>query len=193
MNKEPYQKFKEWFDKESALTKVRIKTACCLSTIGIDGYPNARFVSLKDITKEGFIVTGTTSSKKGIEIETNSKVALTFWWTETEKQIRIQGDAQRISDKQADRYFKARNKESQIVSVIFRQGEEADNYASLKEDFELSKSALNNKTITRPKNWHGYIIKPKRIEFFEFMPDRFSKRLLYELKEGGWSEKIIIP
>src|SRR5699024_11464413 len=112
MNKEPYQKFKEWFDKESALTKVRIKTACCLSTIGIDGYPNARFVSLKDITREGFIVTGTTSSKKGIEIETNNKVALTFWWTETEKQIRIQGDAQRISDKHAERYFKAQDRKS---------------------------------------------------------------------------------
>src|SRR5690625_4291503 len=113
MNNEHLQKFSEWFDEESKRSKVRIKTACCLSTVGMDGFPNVRFVSVKDVSDEGFIITGTVSSKKGVEIELENKVALTFWWTETEKQIRIQGKAEKISDQQADYYFSKRNKESQ--------------------------------------------------------------------------------
>lgn len=193
MNNEHIQKFEEWFNKELKLTKVRIKTACCLSTIGTDGFPNARFISLKDVTDEGFIITGSISSKKGIEIESENKVALTFWWTETEKQIRIQGKAEKITDELADHYFSKRNRESQIVSAIFKQGEKAKDYPSLKEEFERAKFKLSNKIINRPQNWNGYLIKPERIEFFEFMPNRFNKRTLFELKNNHWTKKIIKP
>lgn len=193
MNNEHIQKFSEWFDEESKRSKVRIKTACCLSTVGMDGFPNARFVSLKDVSDEGFIITGTVSSKKGVEIELENKVALTFWWTETEKQIRIQGKAEKISDQQADYYFSKRNKESQIVSYLFKQGKKTKDYQSLKEKFELAKTELSSQIIERPENWSGYLIKPERIEFFEFMPNRFSKRILFELKNNQWIKSVIQP
>lgn len=193
MNNEHIQKFSEWFDEESKRSKVRIKTACCLSTVGMDGFPNVRFVSLKDVSDEGFIITGTVSSKKGVEIELENKVALTFWWTETEKQIRIQGKAEKISDQQADYYFSKRNKESQIVSYLFKQGEKTKDYQSLKEKFELAKTELSSQIIERPENWSGYLIKPERIEFFEFMPNRFSKRILFELKNNQWIKSVIQP
>ena len=75
----PIEYFNKWFNEELQLTKVRIPTACCLSTIGTDDYPNARFVSLKGIINNSFIVTGPVTSRKGIEINRSSKVALTFW------------------------------------------------------------------------------------------------------------------
>ena len=89
METTPIEIFTKWFDEELTLIKVNNPTACWLSTIGTDNYPNARFVSLKGIVKNTFILTGTVSSKKGIEINETNKVALSFWWTETERQIRI--------------------------------------------------------------------------------------------------------
>jgi len=87
MRQTPIEIFTRWFKEELKLTKVRIPTASCLSTVGQDNYPNARFVSLKEIVESNFIVTGTLTSRKGFEINETNKVALTFWWTETERQI----------------------------------------------------------------------------------------------------------
>src|SRR5215217_8011137 len=109
----PFQLFKDWYGLELQLAKVRIPSACCLSTSGLDGYPNARFVSLKDVVDNTFIVTGPMSSRKGNEIDRSNKVALTFWWTETERQVRIQGEAKKISAQLADKYFFERSRNSQ--------------------------------------------------------------------------------
>jgi pyridoxamine 5'-phosphate oxidase len=112
------ENFNTWFNEELKLTKASIPTACCLSTIGTDGFPNARFVSLKAVMGETFIVTGTLASRKGTEINKTNKVALTFWWPETARQVRIQGSAAQISDKLADQFFAERNRDSQIVSIV---------------------------------------------------------------------------
>lgn len=88
----PFSKFEEWYKEELFKTSVSIPSACCLSTTGLDGYPNARFVSLKSLIDESFVFTGSSDSRKGLELETIPKAALTFWWTETERQVRIQGD-----------------------------------------------------------------------------------------------------
>lgn len=126
MTDTPIEHFNKWFKEELNLTKVRIPTACCLSTIGTDDFPNARFVSLKDVVENNFVVTGSLTSRKGIEINTTNKVALTFWWTETERQVRIQGNVTKISEQLADKYFTERNRDSQIVSIVSEQGQEID-------------------------------------------------------------------
>jgi pyridoxamine 5'-phosphate oxidase len=77
--KQPIQLFSKWFDEELKLSKVQIPTAVCLSTIGIDNFPNARFVSFKELIDNSFVITGPLNSRKGIEIENNNSVALTFW------------------------------------------------------------------------------------------------------------------
>ncbi len=132
----PIEHFNRFLKEELTLTAVRISMACCLSTIGIDNYPSVRFVSQKDIVKVKFIITGTFSSRKGVELETTNKVALTFWWTETERQVRIQGDATIISDQLAVRYFAERSKDTQIVIIISEQGQEVSNMDLLNKRFQ---------------------------------------------------------
>jgi pyridoxamine 5'-phosphate oxidase len=180
------EQFNKWFQEEQRLTKVRIPTACCLSTIGIDGFPNARFVSLKDVIDNQFIVTGPVTSRKGIEISNTNKVALTFWWTETERQVRIQGNAKEIPEQLADKYFSERNRDSQIVSIVSEQGKEIDDLEMLTNKYETVEAEFSNKLLTRPANWGGYSIEPIRIEFLEFKPTRFHYRKLYELVKGEW-------
>lgn len=189
--KNPIDLFSKWFNEELKLSKVRIPTAVCLSTIGIDDFPNARFVSFKELVDDSFVITGPLNSKKGIEIENNDKVALTFWWTQTERQIRIQGMATKIPEQLANKYFDERNVNSQAVSSICEQGKEIDNLEQL-EKRVMGKVSEKTK-ITRPENWGGFAIKPTRIEFMEFKKTRFHDRKLYEIENDKWNLKQIQP
>lgn len=189
--KQPFQLFSEWFEEELTLTTASITTTVCLSTIGLDGFPNARFVSFKEIIDNSFIITGSLNSRKGFEIEKHNKVALTFWWPETERQIRVQGEASKITEQLADLYFYKRSAHSQAVSAICEQGNVVDDIKSLEEI--VFKKALEETTIKRPKNWGGISIQPIRIEFMQFKKSRFHNRKLYEIENGIWSYKQLQP
>lgn len=193
METNPINIFNQWLDEELNLTKVNIPTACCLSTIGIDSYPNSRFVSLKEVLENKFIVTGTLTSRKGIEISEINKVALTFWWTETERQIRIQGNATQITHKLADKYFSERNRDSQIVSIISNQGQQLKDINTLNKKYQEAEATFSNQLLKRPENWGGYSIEPIRIEFLEFKPTRFHDRKLYQLTNGQWIKTELQP
>lgn len=189
----PIEVFKNWFNEELKLTKARIPRACCLSTIGTDNFPNARFVSLKGILENKFIVTGTTSSRKGIEINLTDKVALTFWWTETERQVRVQGNATTLNAELANKYFAERSRDSQMVSIASNQGQKLIDIDVINKKYRDIETIFSNQPLTRPNNWGGYLITPIRIEFLEFKPTRFHNRKLFELTNGQWTETDLQP
>ncbi len=193
METTPIEIFTKWYDEELKLTKVNIPSACCLSTIGTDNYPNARFVSLKGILENKFIVTGNISSRKGLEINETNRVALTFWWTETERQIRIQGNATAMSKTLADKYFFERNRDSQIVSIVSEQGQKLDDKEILNIKYQEVEKDFSNQILVRPENWGGYLIEAIRIEFLEFKPTRFHDRKLYQLTNEQWTRTELQP
>lgn len=187
----PIDLFTNWFNEEMKLSKLSVPTAVCLSTIGTDNFPNARFISFKEIVDNCFIITGTFNSRKGIEIERNNKVALTFWWTETERQVRIQGTATKIANLLADKYFSDRDLSSQIISSISEQGKPIENLKLLED--RILEASLTNTKIQKPENWGGYSIDPIRIEFMEFKKSRFHNRKCFELENEKWTTKQIQP
>lgn len=189
----PLLLFEKWFSEEKELSKLKLPTACCLSTIGLDGYPNSRFVSLKEIANDSFVITGPLDSRKGSEIENSPKAALSFWWISTERQIRIQGDVSKISKPNAKIYFEQRNRDSKIVSTVFEQGKRIQSIAHLQNQFEEQKEELEHKEINCPENWGGICIKPIRIEFMEFKKSRLHERTLYELVNRDWKTTILQP
>ena len=189
----PIEKFQNWYKEETEKSTVRIPSACCLTSIGIDGYPNSRFVSLKEVLDDKFVITGPLNSKKGIELLNNPKASLAFWWIETERQVRIQGNSIQIENELADKHFKRRNKESQIVSQICEQGTEIENLKELITQFENKKMEYDNIEIKRPSHWSGFYIIPKRIEFMEFKKNRFHSRELYSDENDAWKKKLLQP
>ncbi len=123
---DPVEWCRQLYADETGRTTSNVPAACCLSTIGTDGYPNARFVALKDVRADGFIVTGPLKSRKGMELDANPRAALTFWWPHTEKQVRVQGDVRPISEDEANKFFYDRSRESQLLALVSRQGEMLD-------------------------------------------------------------------
>lgn len=189
----PLLLFEKWFSEEKELSNLKLPAACCLSTIGLDGYPNSRFVSLKETKNESFVITGPLDSRKGREIENSPKAALSFWWTTTERQIRIQGDVSKIPKSNAKIYFEQRNRDSKIVSTVFEQGKSIQSVTHLQKHFEEKKEELESKEIKCPENWGGIYIKPLRIEFMEFKKSRLHERKLYEKVNNEWSMIILQP
>lgn len=189
----PISKFKTWYAEELKKSRVRIPSACCLSTYGLDGYPNSRFLSLKEVLGNTFVITGPLNSRKGIEIQHNPKVSLTFWWTESERQVRIQGSAEIIDNRLSNSYFNDRNRESKIVSTISEQGKAISNPGELTELLKLKAKEFTDTEIKRPENWGGFSIKPIRIEFLEFDESRLHIRELFTLTKDGWKSKYLQP
>lgn len=193
MRQNPLEYFKELYRKENAQAQAKIPGACCVSTIGIDGYPNARFLALKDINDKGFIITGPLSTRKGDEINSVPKVSLTFWWPIIEVQIRIQGNADKISPELASKYFHERPRESQLTSWASRQGQPLDNPASLIKKLEEIELQFQDKEIPCPKDWGGFCVIPKRIEFLEFSNERLHTRILYTNEADKWTTEYLQP
>ena len=189
----PFPVFERWYNDELLLTKDSIPSACCLSTTGLDGFPNARYVSLKEVSGDAFIVTGPYASRKGQEISKSNRVALAFWWSQTERQVRIQGTAAKIGDHLADKYFSERTRDAQLVAWVSKQGMEINDLESLYHLFRKTGEQFAGQTILRPENWGGYAINPVRIEFMEFSPTRFHNRKLYEQANGTWTLKQLQP
>ncbi len=190
-SQDPYHIFTAWLQEHITTTTSKHPFACAFSTIGLDGFPNTRYVALKELQQHHFIVTGPLHSRKGREIKENPKVALTFWWEESLRQIRIQGEAQQIDIETADFYFSNRNKEAQTVSLISKQGVTLDNYNDFFNRFR--ESVKSTTPIKRPENWGGWKILPTRIEFLEFKTSRLHKRTLYTRDENQWDVVQLQP
>lgn len=187
----PFDTFAKWLQQHNTTTKSTHPSACVLSTLGVDGFPNARNVSLKELKEPYFIVTGSMLSRKGQEIAVNPRVALTFWWEETARQVRIQGIASPISEEEAHFYFNKRSHASKTVSSLSTQGAPLEEDSLLKERFR--ESVKNKKTIRKPSYWGGWKINPHRIEFLEFKTSRFHDRILYTSSEEGWDSIQLQP
>lgn len=185
--------FNVYLNEEIQARKIPLPYACCLSTIGLDGFPNSRFVSLKEIKDDHFVITGTISSRKGMEIQENHQVALAFWWPETQRQVRIQGIAKSLEGPALDHYFNERNLESRIVSVVSDQGKVMKDRDELLQKFDHFFLKTGEDEIQRPENWGAYVIDPIRIEFLAFSETRFHNRTLFEKMDNEWKTVKLQP
>lgn len=189
----PIEKFTDWHQAELRQTTLQNPSSCCLSTVGTDGFPNSRFVSLKEIKTERFVVTGSYASRKAREIAIDNKVALAFWWPCTERQVRIQGVARVIGRAEADRYFHERGRSAQLVSSISRQGQACTDYEALTDAYHQLETRFEDTAIPCPDDWGGFQIDPIRIEFLAFKPTRLHERTLYQRIGSKWEPSLLQP
>lgn len=190
---DPYNLFASWYKEELELNRSSIPSACCLSTNGLDGFPNARFVSLKTFSSDGFIITGPLVSRKGLELKASGKCALTFWWTETQRQVWIQGKTEFIPGEMAEQFFAERDRASQLVSILSEQGKENTDPGKLLKDFQEALKTDPGLSIEKPSGWGGFLVKPERIEFMQFSADRFHERWLFVKENVNWVVKQLQP
>ncbi|XP_027193864.2 pyridoxine/pyridoxamine 5'-phosphate oxidase-like [Dermatophagoides pteronyssinus] len=193
---DPFELFHIWFEKakQNAGKHTEIN-AVCLST-SYQNKPSSRMVLLKGYDPDqGFRIFTNYESRKGFEIEHNSNVALLFYWEYPQRQIRIEGQAHKVSESISDQYFNARPKLSRISAIVSQQSQKIDSRKTLvKRQEEEEKKWTNCEIIPRPNFWGGYHIIPERFEFWQGQSDRLHDRFIFEKSDQkSWFHYRIQP
>lgn len=189
----PFQQFDKWF-REALEAEVLEVNAMTLATATPDGKPSARIVLLKGLDEKGFTFYTNYHSDKGQMLAANPYAALTFFWPELERQIRIEGKAEKVSHEESDEYFTNRPKGSQIGAWVSEQSHIIKSREELDKRLEELTAHYENEPVIRPPHWGGYRLLPSSVEFWQGRPSRLHDRLKYTKgNEGFWKLDRLSP
>jgi pyridoxamine 5'-phosphate oxidase len=189
----PIDLFRRWFD-EAIASGSRLPDATTLATATKDGQPSARMVLLKGVDDQGFVFYTNYRSSKAKELEENPQAALVFYWTQLDRQVRVEGRVERVSAAESDEYFKTRPRESQIGAAASPQSEVIKSREVLEKNFRELDELYRDRPVDRPAHWGGYRLRPERIEFWQNRTGRLHDRILYERQgDGSWAISRLAP
>lgn len=192
LNPDPVAQFSEWFTQATEL-EVHEPNAMTLATVDENGMPFQRTVLLKYYDKDGFVFFTNYGSRKSTQIAANPKVSLLFPWIILERQVVIQGRAEKISTAESLRYFASRPRESQIGAWVSNQSEVITSRKFLMQKLAEIKDKFAHGEIPLPSFWGGYRVVPETVEFWQGGPARLHDRFLYQKKDGGWHIERLSP
>ncbi len=191
---DPINLFNRWFHEVEDFGGVDEVNAMTISTIGLNGYPKSRVVLLKQFTFEGFIFYTNYNSEKGKAIENNPAVCLSFFWQSMERQVIIQGIAEKTSENISDNYFDSRPEGSKLGAIVSNQSDVIPSRNSLEIQLKQLVQDFENKEIPRPKHWGGFLVKPISVEFWQGRPNRLHDRIRYQLQaDFSWKIDRLAP
>jgi pyridoxamine 5'-phosphate oxidase len=189
----PFIQFKKWFDQALA-AQLPEPNAMTIATTTPEGKPSARMVLLKDFDERGFVLFTNYNSHKGQELAENPQAALVFWWAELERQVRISGYVEKVSETESDQYFESRPAKSRLGAWVSNQSEVIESREVLERRLQDFQSKYENQEIPRPPHWGGLRVIPAGIEFWQGRPSRLHDRLLYtRLDNGTWNIERLSP
>ena len=190
----PLEQFEDWF-KQAQAADLKEPNAMVLATATAEGRPSARVVLLKEVCDIGFVFYTSHANRKGKELGTNPFCALTFYWAELERQVRVEGRVQLIPRSRAEVYFRSRPRGSRLGALASKQSEWLPNRQILEKKLtDLEAQYAGSDDIPMPESWGGYLVVPETIEFWQGRPNRLHDRIRYKKDAGGnWTVERLSP
>jgi len=189
---DPIDLFKYWFN-EAKKTELNDPNAFSLATSDLKGFPSVRVVLLKDYSQSGFVFYTNLNSKKSLSIKENPRAEMCFYWKSLSRQIRVNGIVSQVTEREADDYYFTRPYGSKIAAWASKQSEVLESRRELLNSIAKYKKKYNDeKKVPRPKNWSGWKLLPKEMEFWNRIEDRIHERLKYSKKANGEWEKFLL-
>lgn len=188
----PFNQFEVWL--ETALNSDEPEpTAMIISTVDGNLQPHARVVLLKDFNADGLVFYSNYEGAKALEIKGNNQVSVVFFWQTLERQIRITGKVEKLSESVSEHYFKSRPLDSQLGAWASPQSQQIPSAEFLDERFKAFQQQFGE-DVPKPPHWGGYLIRPESFEFWQGRPNRLHDRLYYtKTEEGNWKIVRLAP
>ncbi len=186
----PFGFFQAWL-AEAIAHHAFEANACVLSTVN-GQRPSSRVVLLKEMSEQGFVFFSNYKSRKAIELESNRLASMLFFWADLERQVRVEGNVERIAIAESDAYFLSRPQESRLSALISPQSSIIPSKKWLADRREAF--LQSGQKALRPANWGGYVLKPDYFEFWQGGKHRLHDRIAYkELASGEWEKFRLAP
>jgi pyridoxamine 5'-phosphate oxidase len=192
VKKDPLEQLNLWLN-EAIINNEAEPTSMILSTLDPMGNPESRVVLLKELTDAGLIFFTNYESKKGYQISADPHVSLVFFWPEQERQVRIKGIAEKISEEDSVAYFLSRPTDSQLGAWASPQSRIIENRQILEENFSLYQQYFQEHEIIKPPHWGGFLIRPVNFEFWQGRMNRMHDRFEFCLSGSEWIIHRLAP
>jgi len=189
---EPWTQFAAWLEDARACGEEEPE-ACALATVGADGAPSLRMVLLRAHGRHGFVFYTNYESRKGLDLAADPRAAMTFYWRAVDRQIRIEGRAERVSAAESDAYFASRPRESRISALASPQSRVIEDRAALEARVREAAAGTTGRDVPRPAFWGGYRLLPDTFEFWQAGPHRLHDRLRYAREGAAWRLERLAP
>ena len=188
---EPFGPFRRWY--ELATKSEPLAETMTIATATREGRPSLRAVLLRGFDERGFVFYTNLDSRKAAELGGNQVAALCFHWKSLARQVRIEGEVERVSDAEADAYFASRARESRVGAWASDQSQPLDSRAELERRFTEADARFRDKPVPRPANWSGFRTVPERIEFWQERPHRLHDRVYFARDGRAWRKGRLFP
>ena len=190
---DPIAQFSSWFE-EALKAEVLEANACALATVDEIGNPHNRIVLLKGVSKSGFQFFTNYTSDKAKEIGQNAAVAMTFFWKELERQVRIEGRVSKMSEEDSKAYFLSRPRMSQLGAWVSNQSQIISSRLVLEQRLEeLMQRYPEGTDVPYPAHWGGFELRPSKVEFWQGRPSRLHDRICYVQTDQQWHKQRLAP
>lgn len=190
---DPFGQFSKWMQQAIDL-QLGDPTAMTIATVAENGQPSQRIVLLKHFDKNGFVFYTNYNSRKANELKNNPKISLHFPWHNIDRQVKICGEASKISTAESLKYFVSRPRDSQLAAIASEQSRVLTSRTLLLNQFESLKQKFQAGEIPLPDFWGGYRVEAREIEFWQGGINRLHDRFRYAITENGeWEIDRLAP